>query len=352
MFLTAYNLAHYLVAKGLITTKSVVDGDFILAEAGRRNRNFKVARRRHPGIFVKQIKSTEPQAISTIQREAAFYRAIHADPRYSAIAGMIPKFLDYEPSRYALALTLTENAESLSERQMRDPVTPPEIAARLGDALGRIHAHGGAVAADPALRPLLPCQLPWTLTLDQSGYGFLQAYGALGSQLAQAISQSPNLPALLAGLRPRWQFDSLTHGDMKWDNCLIRGEDELIVIDWELADLGDGAWDVATIFKEYVVATLLPRPQGPPLTLEATRPSVRAFWKAYAASRALTGAAARIYLDRAVRYTGARMVIAVLEYAAFAQQLDDFGMQLLGAAGRILESPQIATAQLTGVPST
>ena len=43
MFLTAYNLAHYLTAKGLITMRSVVDGDFILSEAGRRNRNFKVA---------------------------------------------------------------------------------------------------------------------------------------------------------------------------------------------------------------------------------------------------------------------------------------------------------------------
>ena len=166
MFLTAYNLAHYLVGRGLITLESVVDGDFILAEAGRRNRNFKVARRRFPGIFVKQVKSTEAQAIMTIQREAAFYRAITGDPRYTEISGMIPKFLDYDASRHALALNLTEDAESLSEHQMRLSVIPPEIAQRLGSALARIHSFGTAVAADTTLRPSLPCQIPgrsmWT----------------------------------------------------------------------------------------------------------------------------------------------------------------------------------------------
>ncbi len=361
MFLTAYNLAHYLVGRGLITLESVVDGDFILAEAGRRNRNFKVARRRFPGIFVKQVKSTEAQAIMTIQREAAFYRAITGDPRYTEISGMIPKFLDYDASRHALALNLTEDAESLSEHQMRLSVIPPEIAQRLGSALARIHSFGTAVAADTTLRPSLPCQIPWPLNVDQAGYGFLTAYGALGTQLTQAISQTPNLAGGLPALRSRWQFDSLTHGDMKWDNCLLRGDD-LTVVDWELADLGDGAWDVASIFKEYVASTLVNRaareaarahnaPEPAEITLETTRPSLRAFWQAYAAGRGLSGYAADAYLDRAVRYLAARLVIAVLEFSAFAQQLDATSSLMLENARRVLEHPQIAAAQLAGVPA-
>jgi tRNA A-37 threonylcarbamoyl transferase component Bud32 len=361
MFLTAYNLAHYLTGKGLITMKSVVDGDFILAEAGRRNRNFKVNRRKHPGIFVKQVKSTEQQAILTIQREAGFYRSIHTGRQYSGITGMIPKFLDYEPSRYALALALTENAESLSERQLREMILSESIAAKLGGALGQIHGYGKVVASDPTLRPMLPCQIPWPLTLDQSGYGFLQAYGTLGAQLSQAIVEAPSLQPMLAGMRMLWQYDSLTHGDMKWDNCLLRDED-LVIVDWELADLGDGAWDVATIFKEYVVSTLTNRvmreaakaqnlPAPAEVTVDAIRPSARAFWRAYAAARGLAGADARAYLDRAIRYTAPRMVIAVLEYCAMTQQLDAMGRQMLDTARRILAHPQIASAQLIGVPA-
>jgi Phosphotransferase enzyme family len=361
MFLTAYNLAHYLTAKGLITMQSVVDGDFIVAEAGRRNRNFKVNRRKQPGIFVKQVKSTEPQAIMTIQREAGFYRAIHTGASYSGISGMIPKFLDYEPSRYALALMLTEHAESLSERQLREAVLPEDVAAKLGTALGQIHGYGRVVATDTTLRPLLPCQMPWPLTLDQTGYGFLQAYGVLGTQLSQAIHETSGLQQALSGLRALWQYDSLTHGDMKWDNCLLRGDD-LVIVDWELADLGDGAWDVATIFKEYVVSTLTngaireaAKAQNvavpPELTIDAIRPSARAFWRAYAAARGLVELAARAYLERAIRYTAPRMVIAVLEYCAMTQQLDAMGRQMLDASRRILEYPQIASAQLIGVPA-
>lgn len=361
MFLTAYNLAHYLIARGLITTQSVVDGDFILAEAGRRNRNFKIARRRLPGIFVKQVKTTEPQALMTIQREAAFYRIITSDPRYASISGMIPAFLDYDATRHALALRLTDNAEGLSELQMREGTIPETTARLLGQALARIHAFGAIAAADTELRPHLPCQIPWPLNIDQAGFGFLSAYGNLGTQLTQAVQQAPNLTARLTALRHAWQFDSLTHGDMKWDNCLMRG-DELVVVDWELADLGDGAWDVATIFKEYIASVLVNRvardaarthktPEPPEVTLETTRPSLRAFWKAYAAGRGFSGPAADAYLHRAVCFTAARLVVAVLEYSAFAQQLDSTGRLMLENAGRILEYPHIAVAQLAGVPA-
>ncbi|MBS1854231.1 MAG: aminoglycoside phosphotransferase family protein [Acidobacteria bacterium] len=361
MFLTAYNLAHYLIARGLITQESVVAGDFILAEAGRRNRNFKVARRGLPGIFVKQIKTAEPQAEITIQREAAFYRAVSTDPRYAPLSAMIPRFLDYDASRHALTLSLAENAESLGERQVRDATVPPEIAARLGGALARVHACGAVASADTALRPSLPAQIPWPLNLDQTGYGFLSAHGPLGTQLGQAIAQAPGLPAALSALRAHWQYDSLTHGDMKWDNCLLRGED-LVIVDWELADLGDGAWDVASLLKEYVAATLLNYtareqararhlPEPAAVTLETTRPSLLAFWGAYSAGRGMSGAAAAAYFDRAVRYTGARLVIAVLEYSAYAQQLDGAGRLMLESARNILEHPRIAAAQLLGAPA-
>ncbi len=361
MFLTAYNLAHYLVARGLITQESLVAGDFVLAEAGRRNRNFKVARRSGPGLFVKQIKTVEQQAIHTIQREAAFYRAIAGDTRYAAIAGMIPRFVDYDASRHALTLTLAGDAESLAERQARDTVVPPDVAGRVGAALARIHACGPVMAADSALRASLPAQVPWPLTLDQTGYGFLSVHGALGTQLGQAIAQSPGLSAGLSALRPLWQYDSLIHGDMKWDNCLLRG-DEPLIVDWELADLGDGAWDVASVFKEYIASALLnyaareharahKLPEPPEVTLETGRPSLRAFWEAYRAGRGMNGAAAGVYLDRAVRYTAARLVIAVLEYSAFAQQLDATGRLMLESASRILEHPQLAATQLAGLPA-
>jgi Phosphotransferase enzyme family len=364
MFLTAYNLPHYLISKGLISAQSVVDGDFVLAEAGRRNRNFKVLRRKQPGLFVKQIKTTEAQAISTIEREAAFYRTVHSDARYATIAQMIPKFIDYEPPRRALTLSLTENAESISEHHMRHAQIPESTARLIGNALGIAHAYGPTMLADSKLRTLFPYQVPWPMTLDQSGYSFLDNFPPIGPQLAAAIRQSPKLQPMLSALRPLWQYDSLIHGDMKWDNCLLSSPDgvqqNLTIVDWELADIGDGAWDVATIFKEYLVAAILNasarqaaasqnQPVPPAQTIESMQPSIRAFWKAYAAARGITADAGR-YLDRAVRYTAARMIIAVLEYLNASPQFSVLGSSMLQTAVYLLETPQVAAVQMIGVP--
>ena len=368
MFLTAYNLPHYLMFKGLASADSIVDGDFMLAEAGRRNRNFKIFRRKQGGLFVKQIKTADAQAMTTIQREAAFYRTIHSDTKYAALSRMLPRFYDYERSRYALTLSLTENAESLSEHQLRQAQMPETTARMIGNALGIAHAHGPLMAADPAMHGLFPYQIPWPMTLEQTGYTFLNGFGTLGPQLVRSIQQMPTLQPMLSALRQYWQYDSLTHGDMKWDNCLISnpvGESapRLTIVDWELADIGDGAWDVATIFKEYLVAAILSfnarqnaaaqsLPAPPDQSIAVAQPSIRAFWKGYVHGRGLHGAQVGACLDRAVRYTAPRMIIAVLEYLGASPQFSPLGDTMLETARSILESPQAAAAQMIGVPTT
>ncbi len=365
MFLTAYNLPHYLLNKGLINAQSVVDGDFLLAEAGRRNRNFKIVRRQHPGLFVKQIKTNEPQATTTIGREAAFYRSVHSDPKYRNLVALIPKFVHFEAQRHALTLNLTENAESMAEHRTRLSGMPESTAALLGNALGIVHSHGPQMQADEKLRSLFACQVPWPLTLDQAPAGFLEYFGAIGTQLKESLKQFPALTPALSALRAEWRFDSLIHGDMKWDNCLIStaadGNPSVTIVDWEMADLADGAWDVATIFKEYIVAAILSAnaqqaaavqnaPPGPAQPIEAMQPSIRAFWKAYANARQLSGPHAYQYLERSVKYTAARMPIAVLEYLSASPQYSTLISAMLQTAMNLLQSTQTAIVQMIGTP--
>ena len=358
MFLTAYNLPHYLISTGIVTADSVVDGDFALAEVGRRNRNFKILRRKHPGIFFKQIKSVEDQAIATLRREAAFYKAVRSNPRYAGIRELVPQFVSYDERRHALAVDLINDAESIAERHLKEGTYREDIARDLGRALGNIHEVGTALATDQALSTLFTYQMPWPLLLDQIGYTFLDNMGAIGPALAGGIRELPVLQSLLSALRPYWQYDSLIHGDMKWDNCMVRnsgaGTDHLTIVDWELADIGDGAWDVAGIFKEYVMAvvvsahnqeTLAAQQQtASPIYLEQLRPSLCAFWQAYSESRRLPDAAT--YLDRAIRLTGARVVSAVLEYLYTSPQLGTLGARILKTSVNILEAPQVAASQL------
>jgi Ser/Thr protein kinase RdoA (MazF antagonist) len=364
MFLTAYNLPHYLLSKGLIDVGAVVEGDLAIVEAGRRNRNFKVLQRGGPGLFVKQIKTTEPQAIMTIQREAAFYRAVHADPKFAALRDLIPEFVDHDARRHSLALRLTSNAESMQERHSRENKYGEDTASELGRALGLVHSYGQAMVSDPATRSIFTYQVPWPLTFDQSGYQMLDSFGPVGPALAEGIRQIPRLQPLLSALRMEWKFDSLIHNDMKWDNCLLKiqseGPPELTIVDWELADIGDGAWDIGTIFKEYIMAVMLnanyretaatqnvPAPAA--ITLESLQPSIRAFWKAYARARGLSGHEEQMTLLRAVRLTAGRMIVAVLEYLGTSPQLGTLGTTMLRTSAGLLEAPQIGLLQLMGV---
>lgn len=339
-----------------MSADSIVDGDLVIAEAGRRNRNFKVIRRKQPGLFVKQVKTPDPQAIATIQREAAFYKTVHSDPRVAALSSLIPQLIDYEPRRQAIALSLADPAESMAEQQWRAGAFPEDSARLLGRALATIHAQGPALLEHPEARSLFPMQMPWPIMLDQVGLSSLDTYGLSGPQLAAAIRQSPSLQARLAELRAVWRYDSLIHGDMKWDNCLVE-DSRITIVDWELADIGDGAWDVAAIFKDYLVTTMFnaqSRQAAKPAiahALESLQPSIRSFWNGYAISRGLTAADSGLFLDRAVRFTGARMVLGVLEYVAGAQAFEPLGSSMLQTASNILEAPQIAAAQLIGSAS-
>src|SRR5205807_3504398 len=155
MFLTASNLVFHLISRGIITSESVVKGDFILVEVGRRNRNFKIVRQWQPGLFVKQIKTSDQLAISTLQREATFYQRVNQNPQFAPLKNLIPEFVDYDPARYALTISLLSGAESLAEHQQRTNSLASDLAADLGRGLGSCHSQLMTAMSDPAAPTLL-----------------------------------------------------------------------------------------------------------------------------------------------------------------------------------------------------
>ncbi len=363
MFLTAYNLSNYLISRGLLDAQSIVDGDYTVSEHGRRNRNFKVHRRKQPGIFVKQVKVLDPLSTATVKREAGFYRAVHGDPKFSALREMIPEFLDYESRRHAVALRLADGAESLAEKQGREGIYREDTAHLLGHALGTIHLHGPAMHADPATRGLFTSQLPWPITLDQTGYSFLTNIGPIGPALAAEIQKIPTLQPKLSALRAEWRYDCLIHGDMKFDNCLIRtgpdGVPNLTIVDWELADIGEAAWDLGSIYKDLLMAVLMSseyresavrnNTSAPPLvTLESVQPAALAFWNGYHAGRRMPPQYHSAFLDKVVRFTAARMVLAVLEYLFNSNEMNQLGHHTLQTAVWLLEAPQDGRLRMIG----
>src|SRR5215470_15709238 len=128
MLLNSDSVVHYLLHRGVLSFDSVVDGDLVVVEAPRRNRNFKLFRQNHPGIFVKQVQQWDAQAIATVQREGGCYSLAQSLPELSSLSRLLPGFRAYDPVRHVLVLDLLSGYETLAECHQRLGSFPMEIA--------------------------------------------------------------------------------------------------------------------------------------------------------------------------------------------------------------------------------
>lgn len=361
MSLTIASLPHFLVARGLLSSRSVVAGDFAVLDASRRNRNFKVICGAEPGLFVKQMRDMQPDAMLTLRREAACYDLARSDP---TLARLMPKLVAYDADRHLLIVELVADAESLAEHHAREKTIAPEIGRMLGEGLGLYHSGAAGLLANEAVLPLFARQVPVILSFGQGGHVALGQVGRGGPLLSSVVQQHPEFQALLDQLGSEWRFDSLIHGDIKWDNVLVfrspAGGLDFRIVDWEMADLGDAAWDAGAVLQSFLAMWILSMPIASGLPperyigmatqpLEAMRPALHAFWEAYATTRNFTEDERRRELERCMRFGAARLVWAALEQRLYATQLDPGAAALLQVSLNILQDPAKAVTELLGV---
>ncbi|HYD68822.1 aminoglycoside phosphotransferase family protein [Azospirillum sp.] len=366
MFLTVSNIAHFLMERGILDARSIVGGDFSVAEAGRRCRNFKITRGGLPGLFVKQIMGHSPEHVATLRREAAFYQLVATRPLLEPLKTISPTYVDFDAGRHALVLGLLPQAENLNELHFRLRRFPVEVGELLGRGLGAYHAQAANALLEPVNAQVFPRQPPWIFTLDPATLAPLPSFPPhIGRPMMEMLSRRPDLLAHLHALGREYEFSALIHGDMKWDNFIVHpagpnGEYDFKVIDWELVDLGDAAWDIACILTSYILYVMLIPPQagtGPAAedrkdrTLAEAVPSMRRFWQVYVETRGFGEGAARVFLTRCMRHVGARLVVAVFEALFNRSALAAQAETLMETARAFLWAPDKAAADLLGTPS-
>ncbi len=369
VILTVNNLAHYLTARGLLSVEAIVDGDLIIADASRRNRNFKVIRKSGPGLFVKQVQALDQQAVATLQREATCYWLAANEPAYAPLAPLAPEFRDFDPLRHVLVIDLVAAAEDLSAYHRRVGKFPPAVGAALGRLLGTYHRDVRMQPDDERYKSVFPGAVPWILSAHQHNQ-FLGGTGAAGSQVLGIVGQYPEFPAALEALKNGWQVNGLMHGDVKWDNSLIyagdgkpldddpdEGEIRLKMIDWEIADFGDIYWDAGAVFQSYLFFWVLSMPASAEMTgdelvdkahfrLEEMQPAIRAFWRTYADVLGVPAATAAGLLERCVQYGAARMIQTAYEASVYSPQMSANVLYLLQMSLNVLTRPRDAIRDL------
>ncbi len=358
--LTQETVIPYLLRRGHLTCAELIAGGVKVYDASRRNGNFRVERQPGDALLLKQAR--EPNALQTVGWEAVIYKAFQALPVSHPLRRYTVPFLEYDDDEGVLVLRSIADARTLAaqQNQGRIPIRP---AAQIGHVLGALHSLELGSSPVSALSEGLPRRLPHALFLHRPDHSVYcnASYGNL--QAVRVLQSFPAFGALIDALTKEWRPSCLVHFDVKGDNILLsakRGARSGWLIDWELAALGDPAWDVGSMFADYLGVWLWSIPitgEHQPahylslarLPLTRFQPALRAFWKSYRLVRGLTGRAASAFLLAATRYCAVSLIQRVHEQTREAAELLSTTICQLQLSWNILQEPELTCVHLLGL---
>jgi aminoglycoside phosphotransferase (APT) family kinase protein len=359
--LTVDTAAPYLLEHDLVSVEAIVDGDLEIIDAGRRNQNLKVIRRHGPSYLVKQPGEGERGTLATLRAEAAFYEYCRDIDEMRTV---LPALRANDRDRGLIVLELIEGRPLWGQFAIApEAAFLSQAAAPLGSALANVHRTFRELTDTPWAAPL--GARPWVFGVHKPAPEIFGVLSPANLQVIRTIQQSAPITAGLDHLRSSWVAETLIHNDLKGDNVLISTRDantRVCIVDWEMAQRGDAAWDVGAMFRDFLGYWLNSVPLSADLSpedmlaksswpLSRLHPAARAFWQAYRASSGIDAAVAGDFLIRAIRSAAARLVQSAYELSLTQQLISNLAVAMLQLAANIFASPQVASLHLFGIPA-
>ena len=240
------DMAHYLLSLGLVKPRDVVEEDLVVVDVSRRNSVFLASTRAGPAFVVKQAG---PRSADTLAHEAAVLLALAEMPD---MAGKVPTVVHHEPAERRLVLRTPAGGRDWGDHRGRFPRIPARALGRTLADLHRLPADAVEPSPDGVDRM-------WALSFPEPPHELVLDLSAAAQDLVARVQASRYLCHRLEQLRGAAEDDVPVHGDLRWANCLtltLPGSRRrtLMLIDWEVAGLGQAAFDVGTVLAEYLRA--------------------------------------------------------------------------------------------------
>jgi Ser/Thr protein kinase RdoA (MazF antagonist) len=266
---------------------------------------------------------------------------------------------------------LVPASRSLDEYHRSHPASefPIEASRHLGEALGTLHR----VFRQPGLEEVpelswLSGPIPWAMQSHCPPPDILSHLSLAGLRLIGILQREPGLSDRIDQAARSWQPDTVIHGDVKSDNILVHqaagppAAVELTLVDWELVQVGDAAWDLGGALHDYLVfwTGSMPLESAPAIDLmlkraryplEVLRPAIRALWSGYRSSAGLTPVEEARLLRRAVVDSAIRLIQSAQERAAEQQELSGQAVLMLQISANLVAEPALGQRALFGLPT-
>jgi hypothetical protein len=326
---------------GIVSAAEIVDRDVSVDLVGRSHPVYRLSVDGAARAFIKCFGPSRGSTDGKLEREQAIVRLAASRP---ALAAVVPPAFVWAGPADTIA-TVALDGVAIGE-------AAPVIGAaeRLAEWTAFTRAVAGPLAefhratrdlARPGVSPpaALQGEIPWILRLfDGDGPEDLWASPALGQLLSEVAAHRATVAGIRAA-RASWRVMCLIHCDLKHDNVLLVGAAETarpVFVDWEMARLGDPAWDVAALAARPIMVD-----QGHDCWNPANLDAVARFAAAYASASALPPPAVA---RRTILNIGAWLLMAAIQYRSTLAASDD------GAAARgLVESSHATFAGLEAI---
>jgi len=347
MDLDANNVVSYLRQRGLLFPEPAASAAVAVKDVSRRNRNLRVSVGA-TGFMVKQVRTASNEDVMMLRREATCYRMAQSDAQ---LARLMPSLLVYDARSNILVTKLAGDAESISDWYKRHGDLPAAFGERLGEAIGRHHARLMSAAGRAKAAPVFPGRLPFILCLREAQQANPDP---IVPQLIELVRRQPGLESDLDAFAAKWRQDCLLHGDISWENVLVssaptEGRD-LLIVDWEMADIGDAGWDVGIVLRSFLAGWIRAvQTAGEPSenAVDPAEPSFSvmralafAFWTGYARARGFDAAQSRSEVERGMRFAALQIAVITLGQGPFEPEVQSFAIEAARIAFNLFQHPQ------------
>lgn len=306
-----------LLSAGVLTASDALRRGIDLQQIGRSHSVWRLSLGGQPWAAVKLFGASRGQTDGSAACEHGVAALAREVP---ALAALVAERVEHDGPPW---LTVNRWVDGQPGWVQNDPVAGSgapagsisALAPRVAPALAAMHRATARRRSVGALGAMFDGAVPWVLTLfDADAPPELWSHALLAPVLAEA-GMRPRLVAGLRRARGAWRAVALVHGDLKHDNLVLRADGGVALVDWELARVGDPAWDLAGLMFRPL---LDPDPQMQGWT-EANCTAASALLAAYVGD---SGLKQQPLAQRLLLFCGAWVLMSVVQYRSTATQPD------------------------------
>lgn len=317
MILSIHNVCNYLIQNGLVSLKSVVEGDLMVRDASSRNTNFLINQFEVGGkkLLIKQPDIEDEKYVNDMKVEAEVYECISKNSAFSKIRKFVPKIHHYDNQNFILVMEQLTGVCRVFDYQFHGRNYPDkEIVQTMASILARFHKI--SLHKISHLKPTFP----WFLEVaDDNYYKKIKKDDKKAYKILKPIFENEDAMQFVKEAKAMWESNSFVHLDTRLTNWLIPykhkagNKNQIWLIDFELAGIGDATWDIGFLFGEFIYFDTYINAHAIEIEFNknylSSEEAIKSFWGSYTKQRLVDDA----FKEKVVRFTAIKIFLLIYE---------------------------------------